>query len=156
MRAYLPAYELCEASGLADALALMASEPGSWHPFAGGTDLMVLLESGVLPRGRYLNIWNLPELRGISADAREVAIGALTTYSDVRHDATLARPAVSPSRTAAPLAATSPMPRPPPIRRRHCSSTMRRSSCDPSAASVECRMRNSIEVIRRWTSPPTS
>jgi CO/xanthine dehydrogenase FAD-binding subunit len=91
MRAYLPAYELREASGLADALGLMASEPGSWHPFAGGTDLMVLLESGVLPRGRYLNIWNLPELRGIAADEREVAIGALTTYSDVRRDATLAR-----------------------------------------------------------------
>ena len=86
MRAYLPAYELREPASLDDALAVMAAEPGAWRPFAGGTDLMVLLESGALERGRYLNIWNLRELQGISANSDEVSIGALTTYTDVRAD----------------------------------------------------------------------
>jgi CO/xanthine dehydrogenase FAD-binding subunit len=91
MRAYLPEYDLRRAESLDDALALLAAEPGAWRPFAGGTDLMVLLESGVLPRGRYLSIWNLSELRGIVADDREVSIGALTTYSEVRDHAVLER-----------------------------------------------------------------
>lgn len=91
MRAYLPEYELREAASLEEALALRAAEPGQWRPFAGGTDLMVLLESGALPRGRYLGIWNLRELRGIVSDEREVAIGALTTYSEVRDNLLLER-----------------------------------------------------------------
>lgn len=90
MRAYLPEYELREAASLEEALALLA-EPGQWRPFAGGTDLMVLLESGALPRGRYLGIWNLRELRGIVSDEREVVIGALTTYSEVRDNLLLER-----------------------------------------------------------------
>ncbi|MGE5815231.1 MAG: FAD binding domain-containing protein, partial [Acidobacteriota bacterium] len=89
MRGFLPAYELREAASLEEALGLLASEHGAWRPFAGGTDLMVLLESGVLPRGRYLSIWNLRELRGITADKGELSIGALTTYSDVRASALL-------------------------------------------------------------------
>lgn len=91
MRAYLPAYELREAKSLDEALALMASEPGAWRPFAGGTDLMVLLESGALPRSQYVSIWNIPELRGIVADERAISIGALTTYTDVRREPLLER-----------------------------------------------------------------
>ena len=37
-------------------LARMAAEPGVWKPFAGGTDLMVLLEAGKLPHKKFLNI----------------------------------------------------------------------------------------------------
>lgn len=91
MRSYLPAYELREATGLPEALALMTAEAGAWRPFAGGTDLMVLLESGILPRGRYLSIWNLAELRGMVAEDSEVSLGALTTYSEVRGSALLAQ-----------------------------------------------------------------
>jgi len=91
VRAYLPAYELREAATLEEALSLLASEPGAWRAFAGGTDLMVLLESGVLARGRYLGIWHLRELQGVSATENEVSIGALATYSDVRRDPLLER-----------------------------------------------------------------
>lgn len=91
MKAYLPAYDLRQAESLDDALALLAAEPGVWRPFAGGTDLMVLLESGVLPRGRYLSIWKVAELGGIVANEREVTLGALTTYADVRGDSLLGR-----------------------------------------------------------------
>jgi CO/xanthine dehydrogenase FAD-binding subunit len=82
MRAYLPAYALRAPANVAEALETLASEPGRWRPFAGGTDLMVQLESGALPEGRYLGLWKLSELRGIREDDGAVVIGALTTYAD--------------------------------------------------------------------------
>jgi CO/xanthine dehydrogenase FAD-binding subunit len=84
MRAYLPAYELVSPQSLDEALNVLAREPGAWKPFAGGTDLMVLLEAGKLPHKNYLNIWNLKELRGIEVSAEQVTLGALTTYTEVQ------------------------------------------------------------------------
>jgi CO/xanthine dehydrogenase FAD-binding subunit len=52
---------------------------------------MVLLESGALARGRYLSVWGLDELRGIAASDRELSIGALTTYAEIRRDPMVAR-----------------------------------------------------------------
>ena len=45
---------------------------------------MVLLEAGRLPHRHYVNIWGLPELRGIEATDTHVTLGALTTYTDVQ------------------------------------------------------------------------
>jgi CO/xanthine dehydrogenase FAD-binding subunit len=73
-------------ASLREALDLMAAEPGQWRPFAGGTDLMVLFEAGKLDHRRFLSIWRLAELRGITVSAETVSLGALTTYTDVlRH-----------------------------------------------------------------------
>ena len=76
---------------LTETLDRMAKEPGVWKPFAGGTDLMVLLEAGKLPHKKFLNIWNLAELRGIQTSADHVTLGALTTYTEVRGHEILAR-----------------------------------------------------------------
>jgi len=76
-------------ASLNDVLDLLAREPGAWKPFAGGTDLMVLLESGKLSHRNYLNIWNLQELRGIEVTDTSVTLGALTTYTDVQANAVL-------------------------------------------------------------------
>ena len=84
MRAYIPSYHLTTAASLDEALALIGNEPGVWKPFAGGTDLMVLLEAGRLAHRNYVNIWSLPELRGIDVAADHVTLGALTTYTDVQ------------------------------------------------------------------------
>jgi CO/xanthine dehydrogenase FAD-binding subunit len=84
MRAYLPSYQLVTPQNLFDALDLLAHEPGVWRPFAGGTDLMVLLEAGKLAHRNYVNIWNLKELRGIEVSRAEVTIGALTTYTEIQ------------------------------------------------------------------------
>ena len=65
MRAYLPDYELKTPANLNEALRLLANEPGVWQPFAGGTDLMVLLEAGKLAHKHFVSLWGLPELRGI-------------------------------------------------------------------------------------------
>jgi len=87
MRAYLPAYELKTPASLAEVLRLFSEEPGVWRPFAGGTDLMVLLEAGKLPHTRFVSLWSLPELRGIDVTDSHVTIGAMTTYSQIqRHD----------------------------------------------------------------------
>ena len=91
MRAYLPGYELFAPKTLAEALDRTAAEPGAWRPFAGGTDLMVLLQAGQLAHRRFLSIWCLAELRGIAIDSRFVTLGCLTTYTDVLHHGTLRR-----------------------------------------------------------------
>ena len=76
-------YELHAPIDLGDALSRLAREPGGWRLFAGGTDLMVLMAAQKLPPGRYLSLWGLPELRGIDVDTATIAIGALTTYTNV-------------------------------------------------------------------------
>src|SRR5438067_2183474 len=85
MRAYVPAYELILPATLNEALDVLARDSGAWKPFAGGTDLMVLLEAGKLPHRNYVNIWNLQELRGIEITADQVILGALTTYTEVQN-----------------------------------------------------------------------
>jgi CO/xanthine dehydrogenase FAD-binding subunit len=89
VRAAIPSYELVTPASLADALALLNNEPGVWKPFAGGTDLMVLLEAGKLPHRNYLNIWRLNELRGSEVNDTHVTLGALTTYTEVQANAVL-------------------------------------------------------------------
>jgi CO/xanthine dehydrogenase FAD-binding subunit len=84
MRAYVPSYQLVTPNSLTDALGLLAGEPGYWQPFAGGTDLMVLLEAGKLPHKNYVNLWNIAELRGIAVAEKNITLGALTTYSEVQ------------------------------------------------------------------------
>jgi len=91
MRAYLPAYELVVPRTLGDALALLRDEPGAWRPFAGGTDLMVLLEAGKLEHRKFFSVRHLPELRGVEESDGHVTVGALTTYTEVRRAAVLSR-----------------------------------------------------------------
>ena len=92
MRSNIPTYRFVAPKSLSETVTLLAHEPGIWQPFAGGTDLMVLLEAGKLPHKNYVNIWNLPELRGIEVSAEQISLGALTTYTEVqraereRHD----------------------------------------------------------------------
>jgi len=85
VRAFIPAYQLVTPQSLSEALTIVASDGGAWKPFAGGTDLMVLLEAGKLPHKNYLNIWNLSELRGIEVSDAYVSLGALTTYTEVHN-----------------------------------------------------------------------
>ena len=85
MRAFVPAYQLISPTSLTDVLDALAQDNGAWKPFAGGTDLMVLLEAGKLPHKNYVNIWNLKELRGIEVDEDQITLGALTTYTEVQN-----------------------------------------------------------------------
>lgn len=83
MRASVPNYELVTLKTLNELLTRLEGEPGVWKPIAGGTDIMVSFAAGKLKHTKYLNIWNLDELRGIHVDSDAVTLGALTTYSEV-------------------------------------------------------------------------
>ena len=91
MRAYLPSYELVVPRTLGEALALLREGAGAWRPFAGGTDLMVLLEAGRLEHRQFFSIRHLGELRGVEESDGVVRVGALTTYTDVRRSELLSR-----------------------------------------------------------------
>ncbi|MCA1556270.1 MAG: xanthine dehydrogenase family protein subunit M [Acidobacteria bacterium] len=91
MRAYLPDYELRAPKTLSDALELLARAPGMWRAFAGGTDLMVLLEFGLLPHKNFLSIRHLPELKGIEVTPEHVTLGALSSYTQIQRHETMRR-----------------------------------------------------------------
>src|SRR5260370_22046055 len=82
MRSFVPSYEMLTSRSIGEALALLPE----WKPFAGGTDLMVLFEAGRVAETRFVNIWPLPELRGIEVAPDSVTLGALTTYTDVQRN----------------------------------------------------------------------
>ena len=99
MTPVLDGYQLVTPASLREALDDLAAHPGA-RPFAGGTDLMVVLEAGHLPPGRYVSLAKCAELHGIAriaadgaADARRpgggVSIGALTTYTEIRNSAAI-------------------------------------------------------------------
>ncbi len=84
MRANIPDYDMWSPASLDQALDALNMDPASNKPFAGGTDLMVLLEAGDLPPGRFMNLWDLNELRGVDISEKSVSLGALTTYEEIR------------------------------------------------------------------------
>jgi CO/xanthine dehydrogenase FAD-binding subunit len=88
MSATLSSCSLLLPRTLDEALEMLSSDPHA-QPFAGGTDLMVLLEANRLPLAAYVNLWGLRGLRGVEERDGAIAIGALTTYTDVRRSARL-------------------------------------------------------------------
>ena len=89
MMPLLDRYQLVTPASLSEALDDLATHPGA-RPFAGGTDLMVLLEAGHLPPGRYVDLQHCHELLGIEYGAEGVAIGAMTSYTEIRNSPELA------------------------------------------------------------------
>lgn len=67
-----------------DAVRLYRTTPGC-RPLAGGTDLMVMLHAGTLrpePRA-VLDLWSLPELKGIRRAGDFLEIGAAESYTGI-------------------------------------------------------------------------
>jgi OHCU decarboxylase len=79
------------AGSLQATVALLAREPGTWLPIAGGTDVMVQYAAGALPARKLVSIWNLPELRRIDVTPEEIRIGAGCTYTDIRRHEVIGR-----------------------------------------------------------------
>lgn len=87
MRGDPAAHELIAPGSLAGVLDLLAAEPGKWTPIAGGTELMVAFSAGRLNAPKLVNLWGIPELRGIEVRSASVAIGAAATFLDLRKHA---------------------------------------------------------------------
>lgn len=84
MRSFIPEYEMKNPENLKEALEILAKNPGEWKIFAGGTDLMVLFESGKLSHKKFLNIHSLPELQEIVVNEEDILIGAGCTYGKIQ------------------------------------------------------------------------
>jgi CO/xanthine dehydrogenase FAD-binding subunit len=64
------------------ALSLIASDP-TLMPIAGCTDVYVGLHFGTMAQKRFIDLWRLKELHGISVEKDVVRIGALSTYTEI-------------------------------------------------------------------------
>ena len=90
MRGQAPDCTVHTPASLVGALEILFAEKGEWRPLAGGTDLMVPFAAGTLPFTRFLNLWDLDELRGIEITPDNITFGALTTYSEIRNQPLIA------------------------------------------------------------------
>jgi OHCU decarboxylase len=86
MRSNPSDYEMLAPDSLHATVCLLANEPGTWLPVAGGTDVMVLYAAGKLVARKLVSIWNLPELRRIEVAPDEIRVGAACTYTDLRRN----------------------------------------------------------------------
>src|SRR3954471_2167524 len=73
---------LLQPRSLTDALKMLRDE-GPLVPMAGCTDLYVSLNFGTLKETRFLDLWRLEKLRAIEIRRGVLAIGALSTYTDL-------------------------------------------------------------------------
>jgi CO/xanthine dehydrogenase FAD-binding subunit len=84
MRGNPEAHALVAPGSLNKVLELMAAEPGEWTPIAGGTELMVAHAAGRLTARKLVSLWGIPDLRFIETGSDSIAIGAGTTFRDLR------------------------------------------------------------------------
>lgn len=88
MRGIASDFNLVTAKNLLEVLNLLKE---GYSPFAGGTDLMVLFEAGILAKKKYVSLWGLRDLCGIRIEKESVIIGAATPFTDVIENRSLAR-----------------------------------------------------------------
>jgi len=81
MRTAVSTLDLRSASSLDDALRILRDEART--PIAGATDLFVALNFGTLAPRRFVDLWGIDELRGISARGDMLVLGGLTTYTAI-------------------------------------------------------------------------
>ena len=93
---YSSNFDYYRARSLADAHALMAAHPGA-KVLAGGHSLLPLLKLRLAAPLAVVDIGRVPELRGITRQGDQIAIGALTTHAELAASADLraAAPALS-------------------------------------------------------------
>lgn len=82
MPANVDAFSLVRPRSLTAALSLLSSDP-TLQPIAGCTDVYVGLHFGTLAQKRFIDLWSLKELRGISVTGDVLRIGACSTYTEI-------------------------------------------------------------------------
>jgi CO/xanthine dehydrogenase FAD-binding subunit len=90
MRGNPEAHQMIAPGSLAAVLELLAAAPGEWTPIAGGTELMVAHAAGRLEAHKLVSLWGIPDLRFIETASESIAIGAATTFRDLRAHARIA------------------------------------------------------------------
>jgi CO/xanthine dehydrogenase FAD-binding subunit len=90
MRSDASGYDLTAPPNLQALLTQLASEPGRHTLLAGGTELMVALNTGRLGSRSLISIQHLRELRFIRVTEDAVHIGAGATFTDIRRSEVIA------------------------------------------------------------------
>jgi carbon-monoxide dehydrogenase medium subunit len=83
MRSYLPDFPVISPTTLDEALSAMASGK-SITPLAGGTDIMVYMDSGILKPTTLLNLYALEQFHQLPDLNEGLALGPLSTYQQTR------------------------------------------------------------------------
>ena len=83
MRSYLPDFNVINPKSLSEALEAMASEENI-VPLAGGTDLMVYMESGSLSPCTFLNLHTIAEFQKPPSLNRTLVLGPLSSFRHTR------------------------------------------------------------------------
>src|SRR4051812_1749661 len=89
MRTPISEIDLRRAKTEAEALQILHEEQRT--PIAGATDVYVALNFGTLIPRKFVDIWGVKELRGISSRGETLVVGALATYTDVIKSMDVAR-----------------------------------------------------------------
>jgi CO/xanthine dehydrogenase FAD-binding subunit len=82
----LTALRAVVARDLGDAVETLATGDPDVRVVAGGTDVMVAVQAGTFRGRALLDIWRLPEPRGVRLEGGVLAIGALESYTDLQRD----------------------------------------------------------------------
>ncbi|HEY1804746.1 MAG TPA: FAD binding domain-containing protein [Terracidiphilus sp.] len=90
MRGNADLHNLVAPGELGAVLQLLAAEPGTWTPLAGGTEVMVAFSAGRLDAPKLVSLWGIPDLRTIAVTPQSVSIGATATFLDLRRNAVIA------------------------------------------------------------------
>jgi CO/xanthine dehydrogenase FAD-binding subunit len=90
MRSDVAQFNLSAPPSLDAVLAQLAAEPGKHTPIAGGTELMVALNTGRLTQCSLVSIHHLKELRFIRAEKDAIHIGSGATFTDIRNNTEIA------------------------------------------------------------------
>ncbi len=80
MPARVEALTLERPRSLKAALSMLARNP-ALMPIAGCTDVYVSMQFGTMKPQRFIDLWSLDELRGITVKGDTLTVGALTTYT---------------------------------------------------------------------------
>ena len=79
-------FRLHEPTTVREAASALADADGSAALYAGGTELLLAMKSGLLAYDTLINVKSIPGLDAVSADGDSIIIGASATHSAVEHD----------------------------------------------------------------------
>lgn len=82
MRTVVEDFSFVKPDSLQHALTLKNEDP-SRKFFAGGTDLMVEIEAGMLQTGTFIDLHQIEELHGIKESPDHITVGAMVSYADL-------------------------------------------------------------------------
>ena len=82
-------FEYVSPSTTKQAASLLGTTWGQTEILAGGTDLLALMKEDVIAPKRLVNLKEIKELRGVSANGSGLRIGALTTLVEIAENSTV-------------------------------------------------------------------